>query len=166
MVCNNQPIVWKTSHNTFCTVSSALLASAFPGSTQFTYARDLVAGTTFATIWFNNIPQFNCKLSKCAQSFDDRNATWACSDISCKCNSGTKFCGGSSIDLTKAVNAASGSGVVKCGVNNGSDCNVNFGFMSTLFPDGMNLVQCSFGECADQFDKPVYMDATVIVTYT
>ncbi|KAJ3324474.1 hypothetical protein HDV06_006885 [Boothiomyces sp. JEL0866] len=67
-------------------------------------------------------------------------------------DNGSKMCGGSMIDLSSEVNGAKGDMSFNCDSSN--QCVLKFGFLSGLFPSGVSLNQCTFGECASEYAKP------------
>ncbi|KAJ3276195.1 hypothetical protein HDV01_005643 [Terramyces sp. JEL0728] len=146
-VCNTSPLAWLDKHYT----SYDLLSAAFPYPATATFYKDNINLNAIATLWLDNNPQFSCNASTCTQSQQDTKTLWSCSNLQCKCNKGSKMCGGSMIDLTSQVNGAKGGMSFNC---NSNDCVLNFGFLSALFPSGVSLTQCVFGECASEYAKP------------
>ncbi|KAJ3315120.1 hypothetical protein HDV04_004261 [Boothiomyces sp. JEL0838] len=147
-ICNKSPLAWLDKHYS----SYALLSAAFPYPATATFYKDNVNLNSVATLWLDNNPQFSCNASVCTQSQTDTKTLWSCSNLQCKCNKGSKMCGGSMIDLTGQINGAKGDMSFNCdGTNN---CVLSFGFLSALFPSGVALNQCVFGECANEFAKP------------
>ncbi|KAJ3213671.1 hypothetical protein HDU67_002592 [Dinochytrium kinnereticum] len=63
---------------------------------------------------------------------------WACSQTRCECTKGSTFCGGPgvTVDLTDPIKSAT----------------VNF--LKDIFPEGLSLPNCIFGECALPTDEP------------
>ncbi|KAL2918422.1 hypothetical protein HK105_201822 [Polyrhizophydium stewartii] len=158
-ICNNGTKVWRTNHHTACTVKNPTLAGLFPGFTQLSMKRDLIAGSTIASLWYLNDPQFTCNITQCEQSWSSAATTWSCKDVSCKCNAGTKFCGGGGIlDLTNSINTAKGMLNIVCDESTPT-CNVAFEFLSGILPQGIALDECKFGECVDETASPLSGDS-------
>ena len=80
-------------------------------------------------------------------------SSWRCENTKCICEPGTFMCGGTTIDISSVVNSASGKIVVKC--ENTTSCTLDMEFISSLFPKGLSLNNCVYGECVDQFATPV-----------
>jgi hypothetical protein len=137
-----------------------VIGSLFP-NTKITLHRDNLAGNGLATIWTDSIPQFTCAISKCTQEFDSEKYKFGCTEVKCSCNVGTKMCGGGVIDLTAPVNAATGLGNIKCDLIAPFKCTLFFEFISTFFPDGLELPDCIFGECVDKLDSPLATSTTL-----
>lgn len=156
VVCNQKPVIWSTQHHTSCGVSNPLLSAAFPGLVEITVKRDIVVGTGLASLWYLNIEQFSCQFNTCTQNFDAAAGYWQCTSIECKCIPGTKFCGGGLIDLTGPINSAAGSTSIACPNRNNASCIIKFNFLSSFFPDGLELNQCQFGECSNPLNEPGY----------
>jgi hypothetical protein len=74
-------------------------------------------------MWLNEVPQFTCNATKCGQVFSSNQSSWRCDDIACKCNMGTKMCGGGTIDLSATVDSANDGVTMDCGM--GADCTLN-----------------------------------------
>jgi hypothetical protein len=80
-------------------------------------------------------------------------SSWECQNTKCICEPGSSMCGGSTIDISTVVNAASGIIGVKC--ENSTSCILNMEFIYSFFPKGIELNQCVYGECVDQYATPI-----------
>jgi hypothetical protein len=82
-------------------------------------------------------------------------STWECDTTQCICNPGSYLCGGGAlVDLTSSVNDAKGG--YKLSRYNQSNSNLNAEFLSNIFANGIDLVNCTYGECvrADASPSP------------
>ena len=72
-ICNQSPVVWGNKHFSFCNVNDKLVQAAYgrTANPQVTVERNAIVGTTLATMWLNNKPQFSCFASSCSQTFTD-----------------------------------------------------------------------------------------------
>lgn len=84
---------------------------------------------------------------------DLTSATWACQSIQCVCQPGTQMCGGSPVDISSAVNKASGPMSIVC--SDPANCKLKLDFIKTFFPIGISLTNCNNGECADKYLAPI-----------
>ncbi|KAJ1560947.1 hypothetical protein HK405_005440 [Cladochytrium tenue] len=167
-VCNKNVKVWKSGYMS-CTVNSALLKGVYPLTSVITFYRNVTAGQTLGALWYNNTEQFMCDISDCSQQLVDGQYQWYCSSLACECIGKSAFCGGPGtlINLASAISEASGSLTFTCDSTNSTSCNANFAFLSTLFPSGLTLDSCDFGECALPSDNPdlqTVSTATVLTT--
>lgn len=125
LTCSTVPTVYSASQMS-CSVIQPLLQGLFPGDSYLTITRSLnsslVPGGTgtyastklvdgdnllWAQLWYNGTEQFFCEATGCnqtvaASSDSGINAsTWTCPKLSCECRSGTSFCGGGTVSLSK-----------------------------------------------------------------
>ncbi|KAK5665662.1 hypothetical protein QVD99_007310 [Batrachochytrium dendrobatidis] len=156
-ICNNSTKVWSSQHYSMCNLKNRLVEALYPGDTSLTFKRDYDAGTSFATLWYKNDAQFSCNITGCSQALARGEPNWACSTVQCQCNAKTSFCGGGTIDLTNSINKASGSFDLICN-NTLSACTLDFEFLSGMFPQGLALQDCQFGECVDETASPTLYD--------
>ncbi|KAJ3167225.1 hypothetical protein HK101_011808 [Irineochytrium annulatum] len=107
-------------------------------------------------VWYNGVQQFMCQMTNCTQSLVDSNYQWYCNALSCQCTGNSYFCGGppgNTINLSSNIQQANGDFKFTC-PQNSTDCKANFGFLATIFPNGLSLPNCQFGECAQITDDP------------
>ncbi|KAH6600051.1 hypothetical protein BASA50_002640 [Batrachochytrium salamandrivorans] len=159
-ICNNSTKVWRTDHHSSCSIKNTLLAAVYPGATEVSFKRDTLKGAMLATLWYLEIPQFSCNITGCGQSLLEQNVNWACSSVSCRCNTGSKYCGGGGvIDLTDSINKANGGLGILCNQTTAT-CSLGFDFLKGVFPQGLGMQNCRFGECVDETASPPLFDGT------
>ncbi|KAJ3086225.1 hypothetical protein HK102_013397 [Quaeritorhiza haematococci] len=88
--------------------------------------------------------------------------SYVCTQTQCKCIQGATFCGGPgvTIDLTTAIDTLEGGLSFECpyfedgkdGAN--SNCTFILESLRPLFPEGLKLPSCTFGECVSEEDNP------------
>jgi len=116
------------------------------------------AGSVYAQLFYAGVEQFYCHADSCTQDLGngDGGADWTCQNLQCTCRRGTTFCGGVTVsDLTKTINALSGTLEIDCGVvdnsTNTATCHFKQATLQTLFgSSGLALNGCVFGECIRQ----------------
>ncbi|KNE62385.1 hypothetical protein AMAG_07608 [Allomyces macrogynus ATCC 38327] len=118
-ICNRTPRVFKSAHLQ-CEVTSTEVKSLYPGQIDITMNRNLVSKSGLASLWIKKVLQFTCQFSQCTTTVEkpgtiDAADQWTCSSIQCKCIARTDMCGGgSSLDLTSALQAVTGPFVLAC----------------------------------------------------
>ncbi|KAJ3300315.1 hypothetical protein HK104_002134 [Borealophlyctis nickersoniae] len=92
--------------------------------------------------------------------------TWTCTTGTCKCDPTAPFCGGPGkvVDLSGPINSANGGAAFTCPKNGTGNCKMRFDFLADLFPTGLTVSNCAFGECAASTDDPGDQDETVGAT--
>jgi len=119
-----------------------------------------VSGTVYAQLLYAGVEQFYCHADSCVQSLNtgstsDR-TSWECSNLQCRCRSGTTFCGGvPASNLTSTINTLGGALGVDCGPidpnSKTSSCFFKQSILQSLFgSQGLALNSCGFGECVRQ----------------
>ncbi|KAJ3067738.1 hypothetical protein HDU98_009057 [Podochytrium sp. JEL0797] len=151
-VCNKSPEAWVAQ-------SAVCVTDVYNGTSTITLFRNITSGVAFGTLWYNNVEQFICQMHNCSQVLshsDPFQYQYLCSNTQCLCSRAAIFCGGPgvTVDLTKQIAQASGPFSFKCESINSTVCTISFDFLKTLFPDGMSLPACMFGECADPSSNP------------
>ncbi|KAJ3022015.1 UNVERIFIED_CONTAM: hypothetical protein HDU68_009354 [Siphonaria sp. JEL0065] len=151
-VCNKSPVTWN-QQNSYCALVSPLLQTLYKAPTSIVLDRN--STNMFGSLWYNNAEQFMCSLSDCSQSITNGIYTNKCNTGSCSCSGNSAFCGGPGVvfNIQDSLKAASGGSVFSCNVD-GTNCNLYFDFLKSLFPEGMPLSDCSFGECAYANQNP------------
>jgi len=129
--------------------------SPLPNATSFG-----VSGTVYAQLLYAGVEQFYCHADSCTQSLKTGSTTdrtsWECSNLQCKCRSGTTFCGGvPASNLTSTINTLGGTLGVDCGPidpnSKSSSCFFKQSVLQSLFgSQGLALNSCGFGECVTQ----------------
>ncbi|KAI9352264.1 hypothetical protein DFJ73DRAFT_642637 [Zopfochytrium polystomum] len=177
-VCNKDVKVWKSNYGV-CTVNTPLLAALYPKTTLITLARDQGAGTTLgsskflkdpltatkklskpcyfsSTVWYDGVQQFTCSITGCTQQLVDGSYHWHCTSLQCQCIGSSAFCGGPGVaaDLSGPIKSANGEFELTCASGNTTTCNANFQFLRSLFPNGLEIQNCDYGECALPSDNP------------
>ncbi|KAJ3067737.1 hypothetical protein HDU98_009056 [Podochytrium sp. JEL0797] len=157
MVCNKTPLLWSKQYS-FCTTDVPALQTIYPGLNTVAIDRDS-NGTALGTLFHDGVEQFMCQMNGCNQtilSSGDFQYEYSCAATQCACAGQSTFCGGPGvvIDLTKTIGGASGTFKFSCKTANSTICNVYFGFLEGLFPQGLALPTCSFGECAYPSQNP------------
>ncbi|KAJ3410887.1 hypothetical protein HDV05_003105 [Chytridiales sp. JEL 0842] len=99
----------------------------------------------------------------CDQSIIDGQYTYKCANTTCQCLARSTLCGGPGnvLDLTPIVNSALGDFTLTCPTNSTSTCIASFNFLAQLFPKGLDLPFCTFGECALPTDNPGILSFSV-----
>ncbi|KAI9339608.1 hypothetical protein BDR26DRAFT_918973 [Obelidium mucronatum] len=151
-VCNKSPVIWN-QQNSYCALISPLLQTLYKAPASIVLDRN--ASHMFGSLWYNNVQQFMCKMSDCSQSIENGIYTNRCNNGACECAGNSAFCGGPGVvfNIQDSLKAASGLSVFSCKTD-GTDCNLYFEFLKSLFPEGMPLSDCSFGECAYANQNP------------
>ncbi|KAF8162818.1 hypothetical protein B0H34DRAFT_693057 [Crassisporium funariophilum] len=172
MVCNTQARVWASSQMS-CQVNNPTLQAIYPLSTTLNIIRNLqpsfspipnatsfgVAGSAFASLFYDGVEQFYCQANSCTQelgSSGDGSANWQCSNLQCTCRTKTTFCGGvSATDLTNTINGLGGGLGVECNSvdssTNTASCRFKQSVLQGVFgSNGLTLNGCTFGECVQQ----------------
>lgn len=155
--CSQSPRTYIASYGD-CQVVDPTLQAIYPGTTRITYSKNISSSETLAQLWYNDAEQFYCKASNCSQTLpqggsNSSEVDWHCDTISCKCISNTTICGGgpgSVIPLAGTINAIAGSLDLNCDGGGDGKCNFKASALAGLFPNGLSLQGCSFGECVDQ----------------
>jgi hypothetical protein len=122
-------------------------------------------------------------MSKCNQSIVNGLYTWYCGTVRCECTGKSTFCGGpgGSFDFSTVLNTVTGtfkftcqSGksecLARCKLFTISRCafaNIKcvfptVSYLDALFPDGLSLPGCQFGECALPSDNPADIIVTIL----
>jgi hypothetical protein len=109
------------------------------------------SNTVHATLIHRGVEQFSCLASSCSQTSPAQDAsTWTCQDLSCKCISGSTFCGGSpTLSIQSVINDLTGPLTVACDAPSGGTARCSFqqSTLNSLFgTSGLGLEGCSFGE--------------------
>ncbi|KAJ3417122.1 hypothetical protein HDV05_006981 [Chytridiales sp. JEL 0842] len=169
-VCNRSPTVWKAG-SVSCGVEAPLLTAVYPKISNITLARNITDKSMLGSLWYDNEQQFMCKMTDCSQSVINNQYTFRCNSVQCVCIPGSAFCGGVgvSVNFQQSIVSADGDFAFTCpatggGVNGAanltsvsigtSTCTASFSFLASLFPKGLPLPHCVFGECALPSDNP------------
>ncbi|KAI8837544.1 hypothetical protein BC829DRAFT_447641 [Chytridium lagenaria] len=120
-VCNRQAKVWKAS-TTYCTLDVPLLTAIYPLQSKIQLFRNVTAGYTLGSLWYDDKQQFMCLINNCTQSIEIASGStsgtynWACTQAKCECVPGATFCGGQGVvvDLTGSIESASGGLKFSC----------------------------------------------------
>ncbi|KAF8913442.1 hypothetical protein CPB85DRAFT_1375640 [Mucidula mucida] len=170
MVCNSTPRVWAAGQMS-CAVNNPTLRALYPLDATLNIMRNLNpsssplpnttsfgdSGTAYAQLFYAGVEQFYCSADSCDQDTTDGGASWTCSNLTCKCRSGTSMCGApGSTAITSAINGLSGTLTVDCDpVQSGSStskCAFKQATLQSLFGSGgLTLEGCTFGECVQQY---------------
>ncbi|KAJ3100751.1 hypothetical protein HDU97_001978, partial [Phlyctochytrium planicorne] len=169
-----------------CTIRRAnrrLDRAVYPKDSKIVLFRNVTAGITLGSLWYDNRQQFMCRMQNCTQYVQDaKDYNWYCTSSSCECTPNSAFCGGPgvTVDLSDSVRSASGDFRFKCPIGGngtlsskgadgsavagavlgeGSLCTASFEFLAALFPDGLSLPNCKVGECALPSDEPLDANA-------
>ncbi|KAJ3273819.1 hypothetical protein HDU76_010769, partial [Blyttiomyces sp. JEL0837] len=112
--------------------------------------------------WYENNEEFMCKMTNCTQSIINDKYNWYCGSLTCTCVPNSAFCGGPGkvVDLSGPISQANGDFSFGCDGNT-SNCNAQFSFLNDLFPTGLELPTCNFGECAFPTDNPELKKVTI-----
>ncbi|KAF9023043.1 hypothetical protein BDZ89DRAFT_1093146 [Hymenopellis radicata] len=170
MVCNITPRVWAAGQMS-CAVNNPTLQALYPLDATLNIMRNLNpsssplpnttsfgdSGTVYAQLFYAGVEQFYCSADSCTQDASDGSASWSCSNLTCKCRSGTSMCGApGSTAITGAINGLSGTLTVDCDApqsgSSTSTCAFKQATLQSLFgSNGLTLEGCTFGECVQQF---------------
>ncbi|KAI8843075.1 hypothetical protein BC829DRAFT_446307 [Chytridium lagenaria] len=119
-VCNRQAKVWKAG-TSYCDLKVPLLEAVYPGTSKIMIHRNVTAGYSLGSLWYDDRQQFMCRLSNCTQSLTERPRvySWSCTETKCECTPGSTFCGGPGVSVNLGGPIASASGKLKftCPVN-------------------------------------------------
>ncbi|KAI9360404.1 hypothetical protein DFJ73DRAFT_79391 [Zopfochytrium polystomum] len=159
-VCNRDVKVWKAG-TSYCKIDAALLTSVYPKESVISFTRNTTSKVTLGNLWYDGDEQFSCVTDTCAQVIRDGQYQWTCDNVVCMCTGKSAFCGGpgSVVDLSSSIESADGDFSLNCGANS-SNCIAKFSFLKDLFPDGLDLNGCIFGECAFPSDNPDIVEIT------
>ncbi|KAJ3391242.1 hypothetical protein HDU84_006306 [Entophlyctis sp. JEL0112] len=151
-ICNKSPVIF-SEQNAYCVLDSPLLKSLYPLNATIVLDRNTTH--RFGSLWYDNVEQFMCEMSDCSQSIQDGQYTQTCTTGTCKCAGDSTFCGGPGVvfNIQSSLASASGKSVFSCNTD-GTNCNLEFDFLSDLFPSGLSLTTCNFGECAYASQNP------------
>ncbi|KAJ3066124.1 hypothetical protein HDU98_010549 [Podochytrium sp. JEL0797] len=156
-VCNKSPVIWN-EQNAYCDLISPLLQVIYKGNSSILL--DSNATHSFGSLWYENVEQFMCVLSDCTQSISNGVYSNVCKSGSCQCAGNSAFCGGpgTALNLAGSLNSASGGSTFSCNLD-GTNCNLDLNFLSSLFPTGLPLSNCAFGECAFPSQNPYLVNS-------
>ncbi|KAJ3072693.1 hypothetical protein HDU98_003118 [Podochytrium sp. JEL0797] len=158
-VCNKSPVIWDTQ-NTYCAMISPLLQTIYKGKTGILL--DSNSTHMYGSLWYQDKQQFMCELTDCAQKIENGVYSNVCQSGTCKCNGNSAFCGGpgTMLSIKGTIESASGGSTFKCDMD-GTNCNLRLNFLDGLFPTGMPMSDCAFGECAYESQNPYLTNVDV-----
>ena len=163
-ICNTGPVAWADNYYAFCTVSNPVLDGLTKNiGLNASIQKNAITGDFYASIFAANLLQFSCVSTNCKQDFtpDLNTSTWTCPNTKCICNPGSYACGGGApIDLTSYINGATGGYVLK---SNRTYTNLYADFLSAIFAEGIDLVDCRAGECVRADASPAPPPAISVI---
>ncbi|KAG0344133.1 hypothetical protein BG004_004708 [Podila humilis] len=150
MICNKKP---EAFFRTFmsCKVNTEALQALFPGDQSLTLDLDVMNKTVNAALWMNKIEQFYCFAPSCEIGSTNENGViktkWQCPDLKCSCITNAAMCSGTVGSIVRgAINDIKGAFSLTC-AEGSKDCDFFISALDGLFPTGLNMEDCTRGEC-------------------
>ncbi|KAG0147174.1 hypothetical protein CROQUDRAFT_43249 [Cronartium quercuum f. sp. fusiforme G11] len=171
VTCNTSPIGFGVGFGE-CSGTIPALAAFYPGkfwgviqqnpdpssaSLPSSLISQLTPGTTLNQIWYSpnssTVPeqQFYCEGTNCTQKISHNMSLSQCTDLKCRCLSGSTLCGGGTgINFKAAIDNFKGYLKLECPLANTTSmtCKLkNEAILQVFGPDGLEIPNCLFGEC-------------------